>query len=380
MKVLICYESGAGGESIATERIIQELEKSTLHKVIAVNTPSLTRSDSLHFFWWIIKSIFNWLLVISNTRKVNWIYTTTYTAGFAAALLKPLSRYKQAWHFHGDRMPPNAQGLIGKTYITQTLKYHTVRLAHQLFLKFTDIIFVPSSESKRQLILQFPLTAKKQIVIIPNGVDHKRFWPAHGKRLQARVKLGIEPSKKVLLFVGRIDPKKGIEELIEVFSYLYKRQRNYLLLVAYPKIRNQSDAVYLQLLIKKAMKKSIYIAIKWYENYFDLASLYHVADIAISLSVQENFPLTLLESWAAGTLYACRPVGEAAYLVRSIDPRLLLAESSLKGIAQKIKLLLNVNAKPKQVLIYKQQQRVKKYTWENAGNLITDQLMNFQSK
>ena len=48
--------------------------------------------------------------------------------------------------------------------------------------------------------------------VLPNGVNPHIFHPA--SRSEARVRLGVSATDRVVLFVGRLDAKKGIRELI----------------------------------------------------------------------------------------------------------------------------------------------------------------------
>jgi glycosyltransferase involved in cell wall biosynthesis len=53
--------------------------------------------------------------------------------------------------------------------------------------------------------------------LVPNGIDTVRFHPADShERVAARSSLGLPPDKPVVLFVGRLVEKKGIDLVIEV--------------------------------------------------------------------------------------------------------------------------------------------------------------------
>lgn len=62
----------------------------------------------------------------------------------------------------------------------------------------------------------------KRISVIPNGVDTNRFQPAASlqERKLIRQKLGIEKDDQVVLFVGSILPRKGVDLLIEAWPNL----------------------------------------------------------------------------------------------------------------------------------------------------------------
>lgn len=67
----------------------------------------------------------------------------------------------------------------------------------------------------------------KLISVVHNGVDMERFRPAApGERLQIRDELGIAHDATAIGFIGRIDPTKGIEQLLEAFELVLADRRN----------------------------------------------------------------------------------------------------------------------------------------------------------
>src|SRR5205814_3658780 len=59
-----------------------------------------------------------------------------------------------------------------------------------------------------------------RITIIPCGFDPAEFWPVN-KQL-ARVILGIAPEEKIILQLGRLVARKGVDNVIEGFARLVK--------------------------------------------------------------------------------------------------------------------------------------------------------------
>ena len=77
-------------------------------------------------------------------------------------------------------------------------------------------ILVPTEREKQNIIRYYGALPNK-IGITPCGVNLELFRPVD--RMAAREKLGVN-EKKILLFVGRIDPVKGIEQLFRAMTYL----------------------------------------------------------------------------------------------------------------------------------------------------------------
>ena len=78
--------------------------------------------------------------------------------------------------------------------------------------------FLAVSDHTAALWRRFGLPAER-IGVVHNGVDLDRFRPAgDDERAATRRELGIDPEAIVIGFVGRIDPTKGIEQLLDAFA------------------------------------------------------------------------------------------------------------------------------------------------------------------
>ncbi|GAI57372.1 unnamed protein product, partial [marine sediment metagenome] len=72
-------------------------------------------------------------------------------------------------------------------------------------------IIAPTEKEKEELILHYG-TLPERIGVVPCGVNLEQFKPV--SKEHARQYLGFN-NDKIILFVGRIDPLKGIDKLIE---------------------------------------------------------------------------------------------------------------------------------------------------------------------
>ena len=88
-----------------------------------------------------------------------------------------------------------------------------MRLIHEI----ADIITSPTPAEVNQLEALYGADTCK-IRVIPPGVDLERFQPI--LRDYAKQKVGIQPNQRNIMFVGRIEPLKGIDTFIEAAKIL----------------------------------------------------------------------------------------------------------------------------------------------------------------
>ena len=128
--------------------------------------------------------------------------------------------------------------------------------------------------------------------IIPNGIDLSRF----GKKVRS-TPLGQSKKTITILFVGRLDWRKGFDNLLESFISLKPRRPQLRLVVVGP-----FDAKACEPYQKVAqIKNALDIEFVGYVSPERLPSFYHRADLFCAPSVGfESFGIVLLEAMAAG--------------------------------------------------------------------------------
>src|SRR5690606_31948782 len=80
---------------------------------------------------------------------------------------------------------------------------------------------VATTPLDRQQMLDLYGADPEKIEIISCGVDLSLFRPI--PRLEARREVGLAPESRVILFVGRIEPLKGLDTLLRAVSIVANR-------------------------------------------------------------------------------------------------------------------------------------------------------------
>ena len=114
--------------------------------------------------------------------------------------------------------------------LKRALRQAALRILYQQL----DCIVTASTETRA---LALGLGLRNRIEIIPNGVNLKRFHPisAEGKK-KLRASLGFGDAEKLMITVGSIIPRKGIDLLLESWIPLAKRFPDLHLLIVGPKV------------------------------------------------------------------------------------------------------------------------------------------------
>jgi rhamnosyl/mannosyltransferase len=124
-------------------------------------------------------------------------------------------------------------------------------------------------------------------VVIPLGVDEKMFKPIKVKKLK----------KKVLLFVGRLFPYKGLEYLLGAIKIISDKRRDFILfIVGEGKLRKKLEKMLRDLKIKNLVKFTGALPDEELIKYYNLCDIF----ILPSIHKSEAFGISQLEAMACG--------------------------------------------------------------------------------
>ncbi len=197
-------------------------------------------------------------------------------------------------------------------------------------------IIVATEKEKRDLVRCYEALPEK-IGVVPCGVNMELFRPVDKK--DARRELGLA-EEKVLLFVGRIDPLKGIEQLIKALPLL-KREGDLRLIVVGGDENSRTE---LEELKKLAAVLGIEesVTFQGLVRQEKLPVYYSAADVCVVPSYYESFGLVALESLACGTPVAAADVGDLRNIIRQGETGYVTAGNSPEKLAAGISSVLSM--------------------------------------
>ncbi|OGM21177.1 hypothetical protein A2714_03125 [Candidatus Woesebacteria bacterium RIFCSPHIGHO2_01_FULL_38_9] len=371
LKILFCYESNCSGETIATENIIRTLKKIKNARVYSSAHVPLTSFRFVPFFKWVTACILFWFYTISKNGFVDWVYTTTYTAGFSASILKPVFGYKVCFHYQGSRIPPKIGYSSFLKKSTQLLKRSSILIIHKFFLMFIDLIIFPSNQTQKNFVRDFPILKSKKIVQIPNGINLKVFKPFKLKRkLALRKKYKINANAIVIMYAGLLEKRKNVILLVKSFFYLSQKIKNVILILIFLKPKNYDERIYKQKLEKIIKKKKLNNNVLLIENSKYLEQFYGISDLFVLPSLQDHFPLVFLEALASKVIFLGTPVGAVKELLPKIDQRLLIIKNDPRKLAKQISYFLKLSNSQKKKITNKGYTLAKQLTWVKVSRSI----------
>ena len=196
-------------------------------------------------------------------------------------------------------------------------------------------IMATTEREKEELIVYYGASPGK-ISVIPCGVNLELFQPVD--REIAKQKLDLADDK-IILFVGRIEPLKGVEQLLKAMPYLQNIQGIRLVIIG--------GDEYSQHEIEKLQKLSGDLHIQDSVTFLGLIKheqlpyFYSAADACVIPSYYESFGLVALESLACGTPVVATDVGNLKSVIRQGETGYVIADNTPRLLSNQIALLLS---------------------------------------
>jgi N-acetyl-alpha-D-glucosaminyl L-malate synthase BshA len=227
-------------------------------------------------------------------------------------------------------------------------------------LNSADAIVALTSNMKDEL----NKTCKKDILVLPNGIDLENFSGLSKQSLRDKFK--INPDEKIIIFVGGLKPVKGIEYLIEAFWVINQKiPASKLFLVG-----EGIDRINLENAVKKnnltgKVNFTGKIANREIPEYMALS------DIFVLPSLSEGFGIVNLEAMACGLPIVATNVGGIPEVIKDGENGFIVEPKNPGQIAEKVLLLLE-DEKLREKISNNNREEVKKYSLEIIVNRLME--------
>ncbi|WP_462265433.1 glycosyltransferase family 4 protein [Mucilaginibacter sp.] len=209
-------------------------------------------------------------------------------------------------------------------------------LIEESIVKQADYIIAECPQDRDDLIYYYHAPSYK-IVTIPCGFSTSEFYPID--KSAARKQLGLPQDQHILLQLGRMVPRKGVDNVIRSLGHL-KNAQNTCLVIVGGDSENPDDINNPELnrLRRIAAEHGVTACIKFAgrKSRELLKYYYAAADIFISTPWYEPFGITPLEAMACGTPVIGSNVGGIKYSVADGRTGALVPPENPAALAEKI--------------------------------------------
>ncbi len=223
---------------------------------------------------------------------------------------------------------------------------------------------IAATEKEKEDLARYYGAARERISVVPCGVNLSLFRSVDKET--ARRHLGFNGSS-IVLFVGRVDPLKGIDRLFMAMPGL-DRERGVRLVVVGGDDECQPEVERLQSLSQSlSIQDSVTFAGTVRQE--ELPLYYSAADVCVVPSYYETFGLVALESLACGTPVVTTRVGGMESVVLQGQNGYLVSDNAPAHLADSIaSLLSNPDARAQSAEAIRAS--VSRFSWSNIANKI----------
>ena len=306
-----------------------EIEINNNSKVVHLNAGDLAEEKhQMHnYIDMFTSNLINY--VDEQNLQYDLIYSNYWMSGIVGKLLSEKLKIPHIITFH-------TMGLT-KRSVNYLENESDFRIDSELdLIKKSDAIVVPTYQEKENLILNYK--SENDIYIVSPGVDLEKFKSKN--KFKSREKLGLSQTSKILLSVGRLEPIKGYDVLINALSFLSISDIfDVRLLIIGGDSKSQNELERLNSLkLKHGLSNQINFlgAI----DHDELPIYFSAADVFVMPSAYETFGIAALEASACNLPVIAPQVGGLKSVVKHGQTGFLSVNKSPESLMHYLEILL----------------------------------------
>jgi D-inositol-3-phosphate glycosyltransferase len=215
----------------------------------------------------------------------------------------------------------------------------------------------------------------RNVVVVPPGVDTGRFYPI--PQDEAKEFVGIPCARNMILFVGRIEPLKGVDTLMQAMALLKEEgvlERHPMCMAI---IGGDPDASPDEMseemgrlhLLRESLGIGEMVTFLGKRDQDTLQYYYAASQVVVVPSHYESFGLVALEAMACGTPVVASETGGLAFLVRDGETGFHVPAADAPALAARLKELIQ-----DEVLRARLGRQAAEYARTYAWPIIADQI------
>ena len=245
------------------------------------------------------------------------------------------------------------QQAVGVPFVVTFHALGRVRLKHQrqtdqfpherssiedVIVRRADRIIAECPQDEEDQIRMYGADPHK-IRVVPCGFDETELWPV--SKTRARAKLGLTSSEPLIAQIGRLVPRKGVDNAIRGFGRLVHRYGISARMMIVGGETKEPDPVRtpeIARLQAVAQQEGVLDRV-WFAGQADRRSLkyfYSAADVFVTTPWYEPFGITPLEAMACGTPVIGSKVGGIKFSVRDGQTGFLVPPHNPDALAERL--------------------------------------------
>lgn len=252
--------------------------------------------------------------VIQEHLTYDIIYSHYWLSGWVAHELRAQLRVPVVQMFH----------TLGRMKNRIAQEQSQVEADLRIFTE-TDIMswsdrLIAATPAERAQMLWLYRADRRKIEVVPPGVDLARFAPIEPRCAKARI--GVAQDDRLLLFVGRIEPLKGVDNILHAVALLGEHDPALAKALCAVVIGGDTESTSPDDELRRLMVLRERLAVEDRVRFLGardqdfLPNYYSAADALIMPSDYESFGMVALEAMACGTPVIASEIGGLAFLVQ----------------------------------------------------------------
>ena len=207
----------------------------------------------------------------------------------------------------------------------------------------------------------------RKVSLVPCGVDLEVFRPLDQKAVRSRLGLNGE---KILLYVGRVEPIKGLDLLVETAAQMDSEEGVRMMVVG-ADVNGDREMDRVKLLAKERDLEDK-IDFVGQVDHDDLPLYYNAADVCVVPSYYESFGLVALESMACGTPVVATRVGGLSTIIHHGHTGYLKSWRCPEAFANSVEMIISSDGL-QQSMGEAARKRAEGMGWDNVASMMWDE-------
>jgi glycosyltransferase involved in cell wall biosynthesis len=255
---------------------------------------------------------------VCDEFKPHIIHSHGYKSDFFLAILKKIQTKRSI-------LISTKHGWTGAHWRTKLYE-----IIDDFILRYFDGVVAVSNHIYLHLIKKGIPPSK--IKVIHNGISLAAFNNGFIK-FKLRKELGLDNQSKLIGFIGRLSPEKGILYLLKVAMAMHRAKKNlYFVLVGDGPLRKEVEH-YVNI---NGLNNRVFVL----GRREDIEEILSDLDMVVLPSIREGTPMILLEAMAMGKAIVATEVGGVKDIVKNLETGLLVRPYSCEALIDAITYLL----------------------------------------